>query len=111
VDLADLRRRPVGHHHDAIGQQHRLVHVVRDHQHGVAELRVDLHDLLLQVRARERKLAARRVVLLEAADRREQAAAFRVIEILGGYGLLGQGEPRDDVLAKAVRGNHRTGKN
>ena len=29
---------PVGHHHDAVGQQHRLVDVVGDHQHGVAEL-------------------------------------------------------------------------
>jgi len=66
---------------------------------------------LAQVRARERELAARRVVLLQAADRREQAAAFRVIEILGGYGLPGQGEPGDDILAKAFRRNHRTGKN
>ena len=52
VQVADVRRRPVGHHHDAVRQQHGLVHVVRDHQHGVAELGMNLHHLFLQVRAR-----------------------------------------------------------
>ena len=43
-------------------EQHRLLDVVRDHQDGVAELRVDLHDLLLQVRARQRVECAERLV-------------------------------------------------
>jgi DNA-binding protein YbaB len=30
-------RRAVGHHHDAVGQQHGLVDVMGDHHHGVAE--------------------------------------------------------------------------
>src|SRR5262245_58851045 len=36
--LADMRGRSVGHHHDAIREQHRLVDVMGDHQPGVAQL-------------------------------------------------------------------------
>jgi len=41
-DFSDHRRGSVGHHHDAIGEQYRLVDVVRDHQHGRAGGRDDL---------------------------------------------------------------------
>src|SRR4029079_12680804 len=43
---------------------------------------------VLEVRARQRKLAAGRVVLLQAADRLEQATAFAVAEILRGKRFL-----------------------
>ena len=55
--------------------------------------------------ARERELAARRVILLQAADRLEQAAAARVVEIPRGNGLLRQRQPGDDVLAQAAGGD------
>ncbi len=51
--LADAGSGAVGHHHDAVGEQHGLVDVVGDHQHGVAELLVDRHHRILQVRAGE----------------------------------------------------------
>jgi hypothetical protein len=47
--LADGRGRAVGHHHDAVGQQHRLVDVVRDHHHRVVQVRHDAQHLVLQV--------------------------------------------------------------
>ena len=61
-DPADGGRGPVGHHHDAIGEQHRLVDVVRDHHHRAAGARDDAHQLVLQVRAGERVERAERLV-------------------------------------------------
>ena len=61
-DLADARRRAVGHHHHAVGEQHRLVDVVRDHQHRGAGLADDAHQLVLQRGARERVERAERLV-------------------------------------------------
>ena len=61
-DLADGGRRPVGHHHHAIRQQHRLVDVVGDHHHRVAEPRMDLHDAVLQMGAGQRVERAERLV-------------------------------------------------
>ena len=56
------RRRAVGHHHDAVGQQHRLVDVVGDHDHRVAEPRMDLHHRVLQMGAGQRVERAERLV-------------------------------------------------
>src|SRR5258706_3747658 len=61
-DLADPGRGAVGHHDHAIGKQHRLVHVVRHHQHRGAGLVDDAHQLVLQRRARERVERAERLV-------------------------------------------------
>ena len=52
--FADARRWTVGHHHDAIRKKNRFVDVVRHHQHGVAELLVDGHHRVLQMRTGER---------------------------------------------------------
>src|SRR4029078_10219180 len=54
-----------------------------------------------EVLAGERELGARGVVLGQAADALEQAAAGRVIEILGGKRLLRPRQPREDVLQEA----------
>ncbi len=62
-----------------------------------------------QVRARERELAARRVVLLQPADALEQPAAPGIVEILGRQGLLRQRQAGDDILAEAVRERCRCG--
>ncbi|MNE25039.1 hypothetical protein D3C80_1183550 [compost metagenome] len=48
-DLPDGGTGAVGHHDDAIGEQHRLVHVVGDHDDGVAKLRLDRHQGILQM--------------------------------------------------------------
>ena len=60
--LADAGGGTVGHHYDAVGQEYRLVHVVRDHQHRVAKLGVDRHHRILQVRARQRVQRTERLV-------------------------------------------------
>ncbi len=41
----------VGHHYDAVGKQDRFVDIMRDHQDRISEGRVNLHDLVLQMRA------------------------------------------------------------
>ena len=53
-NFADMRCGAVGHHNDTIGQKNRLVDVMSDHQHGVAELGVDRHHRILQMRAGQR---------------------------------------------------------
>ena len=53
-----------------------------------------------QMAARERELGARQLVLGEAADAREQAAARGIVEVLWREGLLRQRKPRDDVVAE-----------
>src|SRR5882672_3524861 len=52
--------------------------------------------------ARQRQLGPRQVILAQPADALEQAAACRVVEVLGGKALAGQRKPRDDVFAKAA---------
>jgi hypothetical protein len=52
------------------------------------------------VTARERELGAGYVVLGEAADAREQAAARGIVEILGRKRLLRVRKTRDDVCSK-----------
>ncbi len=47
-NFADGRGRAVGQHDDTVGQQHRLVHVVRHHHHGGAAFRHDALQLVLQ---------------------------------------------------------------
>ena len=54
------------------------------------------------MRAGQRKLGARQVILAQPADALEQPAARRVVEVLGGKALAGQRKPRDDVFAKAA---------
>ena len=41
-------------HHDAVGEEHRLLHAVGDEQHGLAVALPDLEQLVLQARARVR---------------------------------------------------------
>ncbi len=50
-DLTDGGRRTVTHHDDPIGQQHRLVHVMGDHDHRVVEPGLDLHQGVLHMGA------------------------------------------------------------
>jgi hypothetical protein len=73
-DLADSRRGAVGHHYNAVGKQHSLVHVVGDHNHGVAELGVDLHHRVLQVCAGESVERAERLVEQENLRLRRERA-------------------------------------
>jgi hypothetical protein len=61
-DLADRRGRAVGHHHDAVRQQHRLVDVVRDHHDRAVGASDDLQQLVLQVGACQRIERAERLV-------------------------------------------------
>jgi len=58
---------------------------------------------LAQVLSRQQKLGARGVVLAEARDPLEQAAALRIVEILRRQRFLREREPRDDILVEAVR--------
>ena len=44
----------IGHHDDAVGEQHGFVDIVRDHDRGIAEPAVDLHDAFLQMRPCQR---------------------------------------------------------
>ena len=53
-DLADRRRRAVGHHDDAVGEQHRFVDVVGHHHDRALGAGDDLQQLVLQVRAGQR---------------------------------------------------------
>src|SRR5712672_2959977 len=52
-DPADRRRGSVGHHDDAVGEQHRFVDVVRDHEDRAARGRDDPHQFVLEVRPRQ----------------------------------------------------------
>src|SRR6185503_3286810 len=65
----------------------------------LAALACEARDVV-EVRARERKLYPRRVVLLEPADCLEQAAARGVVEILRRKGLLWKRKPGNHVLAE-----------
>jgi hypothetical protein len=38
---------PVGHHDDSIGQQDRFIDIVGDHDDGIAQGRLDLHERVL----------------------------------------------------------------
>ena len=49
-DLADSRGWPIGHHHDPVGEKNGLVHVMGNHHDRVAELLVQGHDRILQMR-------------------------------------------------------------
>ncbi len=51
-NLADRGGRSVRHHHDPVGEQHGLVHIMRDHDRRVAEPGMDLHDGILKMRPR-----------------------------------------------------------
>nr|GEU28124.1 hypothetical protein [Tanacetum cinerariifolium] len=52
-DLADGGGRAVGHHDDAVRQQHGFIDIVRDHHHGGPGGRNDLEQFVLQVGARQ----------------------------------------------------------
>src|SRR3546814_6734557 len=47
VDVGDDPPGAGAHHHDAVGEEHRLVDVVGDEHHGVPELAPDLQQVLL----------------------------------------------------------------
>ncbi len=53
-DLADRRRRTVGHHQHPIREQHRFINVVGDHDDGGIELLLDMHHRVLEVGAGQR---------------------------------------------------------
>ncbi len=52
-DPSDRRGGAVGHHHHAVGEQRRLVHVVGHHEHGASRRGDDPHQLVLEVRPRQ----------------------------------------------------------
>ncbi len=60
--LRDARLRAVGHQQDAVGEQDGLVHVVGDHEGGLAGLGDEAAHLLLQRAAGERVERAERLV-------------------------------------------------
>jgi hypothetical protein len=55
-----------------------------------------------EVPPRKRELGARHVILGEAADAREQAAARGIVEVLGRKEFLRSRKSRDDVVAKTL---------
>ena len=61
-NFADGGGRPVGHHHDAVGEQHCFVHVVRHHDHRALRVGDDLHQLVLQLGAGQCVECAKRFV-------------------------------------------------
>jgi hypothetical protein len=61
-DLADRRRGPVGHHDDAVRQQHGLIDIVGDHDHGIVEPGVDRHHLVLEMGPGQRVERAERFI-------------------------------------------------
>ena len=82
--LANGGGRAVGHHHDLVGQQHGLVHVVRHHHHGALRARHDLQQLVLQLGAGQ--ASARRRARPSAApgfhrQRRAMPALLHAAEI------------------------------
>ena len=52
-DLADGRLRSVGHHHHPVSQKHGFIDVVGDHQHRRLDSRMQRHDGVLKVDARQ----------------------------------------------------------
>ena len=50
-NTADLGARTVGEHHDPIGEKHRFIHVMGDHDSRECVLIANLHELLLQIAA------------------------------------------------------------
>jgi hypothetical protein len=52
----------IAHQQDAVGQQDGLVHVVRDHEHGLLRLAHDAHQLVLDGAARQRVQRAKGLV-------------------------------------------------
>ena len=60
--LRDPRVRAVGHQQDAVGEQDRLIHVVRDHERGLPRVRHQAQHLVLQGAAGQRVERAERLV-------------------------------------------------
>lgn len=61
-ELGDARLRAVAHQHDAVGQQNGLVHVMGDHEHGLAGRLHDFKQLVLYGAARQGIECAKRFV-------------------------------------------------
>jgi hypothetical protein len=53
-DLADRGRRAARHHHDAVGQQERLVHIVGNHDDGLPLGLPERHELVLELHSGQR---------------------------------------------------------
>ena len=60
--FADAGRRAIGHHHQPVGQEKRLVDVVGDHQHGALLGVPDRKELLLQLLLGDRIEGAERFI-------------------------------------------------
>ena len=74
---ATTRPGPRREQHDAVGQQHRLLDVVRDEQHGPRLAHERARQPALQLRARERVERAERLVEAQHRPAREQRAQER----------------------------------
>ena len=60
--LADAGGGAVGHHHDAVREQHGFVDIMGDHHHGGVKLRLDLHHRILEAGTGKRVERAERLV-------------------------------------------------
>ena len=83
---------PRAHHHDPIGQVHRLVDLVRDEQHCLARARPDLEELRLHVLARLRVERGKRLVHQQHHRIRRQRPR-QVDPLLHAAGELGRVVP------------------
>ncbi len=114
-DPPDRRRGPVRHHHDAVGEEERLVHVVRDHDHGSVRCRSSqsAHQLVLQLHPGQRVEEAERLVEQEQPAARARtrgrcplAAACRR-RAHGGIALAHPAERRPTPSRSPRRGRDR----
>ena len=61
-NLADAGLRAVGEHHDPVGEQQGLIHIVGHHHRGNTSLLADLHQLLLEIAAGEGIQGTKRLI-------------------------------------------------
>ena len=61
-DLADRGGRAVGHQHDAVGEQQRLVNIVGDHEYRFMRFGAEPNQLVLQLHARHHVEQTERLV-------------------------------------------------
>jgi len=98
IDRAADAARPRRHHHDVIGEDHRLLHVVRDEQnrhrtHGVNAKELAVHAAAgLRIEPRERLVHQQDLRLADKAARERDAAAHAAGQLVR-IGLLEPAEP------------------
>jgi hypothetical protein len=116
-DLGDYRVRAVRHEQDLVGEQDRLVDVVRDHEHRLVRRAHDPHELVLDRAPGERVERAERLVeeqhlRLDRERARDPHALLHPPGELGRLLVLGAGQADhvDELLAvRAPAGRFQSG--